>query len=62
MAYKAQCAFKKDGCQFEQESTDFDKLADALLLHYQRIHRLRKVPKWASEWEITVPAKAKAKK
>lgn len=60
MAYKAKCSIK--GCVYEKVDDDFDKLADALRLHYLRIHKLTKVKTWAGEWEIVATEKKKAVK
>jgi hypothetical protein len=50
MAYKAKCSLNP--CLYEKVDEDFDKLADALALHYRRIHKLNKVTKWSNDWTL----------
>jgi len=59
MAYKAHCAIKS--CVYEKVDKDFDKLADALALHYRRIHKLTRVQKWG-EWSLVEDPVPESKK
>ena len=63
MAYKAKCSIKT--CLYEKVDDDFDKLADALSLHYRRIHKITKVKKWSDDWSLVenqLPEQKKAVK